>query len=37
MAILKLLQVESPNLFGDYTLIDLPEGGQAATTPHRKV
>jgi thymidylate synthase (FAD) len=37
VAILKLLQVESPNLFGDYTLIDLPEGGQGATTPHRKV
>ncbi len=37
VAMLKILQVESPNLFGDYTLIDLPGGGQAATTPHRKV
>jgi thymidylate synthase (FAD) len=37
LATLKLLQAESPNLFGDYTLIDLPEGGQAASTPHRKV
>jgi hypothetical protein len=37
VAILKLVQAESPNLFGDYTLIDLPEGGQAATTLHRKV
>ena len=37
VAVLKLLQAESPNLFGDYTIIDLPEGGQAATTPHRKV
>ncbi|MBX6312022.1 MAG: FAD-dependent thymidylate synthase [Isosphaeraceae bacterium] len=37
LLILKLLQAESPNLFGDYTLIDLPEGGQAVTTPHRKV
>jgi thymidylate synthase (FAD) len=37
VAILKLLQAESPNLFGDYTLIDLPEGGQAAITSHRKV
>jgi thymidylate synthase (FAD) len=37
VATLKLLQAESPNLFGDYTLIDLPDGGQAATTPHRKV
>jgi thymidylate synthase (FAD) len=37
LAVLKLLQHEAPNLFGDYTLIDLPEGGQAVTTPHRKV
>jgi thymidylate synthase (FAD) len=37
IAILKLLQVESPNLFGDYTLSDLPEGGQTASTAHRKV
>jgi thymidylate synthase (FAD) len=37
VAVLKLLQAESPNLFSDYTLVDLPGGGQAATTPHRKV
>ena len=37
IAVLKLLQAESPNLFGDYTRIDLPEGGQAVSTPHRKV
>ncbi|MEO6811337.1 MAG: FAD-dependent thymidylate synthase [Isosphaeraceae bacterium] len=37
LTVLKLLQAESPNLFGDYQLIDLPEGGQATTTPHRKV
>jgi thymidylate synthase (FAD) len=37
IAMLKILQVESPNLFGDYTLIDLPGGGQTASTPHRKV
>lgn len=37
LSLLKLLQTESPNLFGDYQIIDLPEGGQAATTPHRKV
>jgi thymidylate synthase (FAD) len=37
IAVLKLLQAESPNLFGDYTLIDLHEGGQAVSTPHRKV
>ena len=37
VAILKLLQAESPNLFGDYTIIDLPEGGQTATTTYKKV
>ena len=37
VAVLKLLQADSPNLFGDYTLVDLSDGDQAATTPHRKV
>lgn len=37
IAVLELLQRDSPNLFGDYTLVDLPEGGRAVTTPHRKV
>jgi thymidylate synthase (FAD) len=37
LAMLKVLREESPNLFGDYALVDLPEGGQAADTPHRKV
>jgi thymidylate synthase (FAD) len=37
IAVCKLLKAESPNLFGDYTLIDLPEGGQAVTTEHCKV
>jgi thymidylate synthase (FAD) len=37
IAVFKLLEKEAPNLFGDYTLIDLPEGGQAVTTQHRKV
>lgn len=37
VALLKVLQAESPNLFGDYTLVDLPGGGQSASTPHRKV
>jgi thymidylate synthase (FAD) len=37
VAILKVLQADSPNLFGDYTLTDLPDGGESATTPHRKV
>lgn len=37
VAMLKILQVESPNLFGDYSLVDLPGGGQAVSTPYRKV
>lgn len=37
VAVLRLLQVESPNLFGDYTIAGLPEGGEAASTTHRKV
>jgi thymidylate synthase (FAD) len=37
VVVCKLLQAEAPNLFGDYTLIDLPEGGQAVATEHRKV
>ncbi len=34
---LKVLQADSPNLFGDYTFMELPEGGVAATTTHTKV
>jgi thymidylate synthase (FAD) len=37
IAILKALQAESPNLFGDYEIKDLPEGGQTAVTQHKKV
>jgi thymidylate synthase (FAD) len=37
LAVLKVLQSDSPNLFGDYALVDLPEGGQAVKTAHRKV
>ncbi len=37
VAVCKLMQQEAPNLFGDYSLIDLPEGGQAVTTQFRKV
>lgn len=37
LAMLKLLAEESPNLFGDYRLVDLPEGGHAVTTAFRKV
>ncbi len=37
LAMLKVLQEDSPNLFGDYSLIDLAGGGQAARTSHAKV
>ena len=37
LAMLKILQVESPHLFGDYKMADLPGGGQSASTPYRKV
>jgi len=35
--VLKLLQQDAPNLFGDYQLVPLPDGTQEAATPHRKV
>ena len=37
VAVLERLQAECPNLFGDYSLVDLPEGGRATSTQHRKV
>src|SRR5262249_61228887 len=37
LEVLRVLQSDSPNLFGDYHTIELPEGGQATTTEHRKV
>jgi len=37
VAVLKVLQQESPNLFGDYELTPLPDGTFEATTAHRKV
>jgi thymidylate synthase (FAD) len=37
VAVLRLLQKEAPNLFGDYELVALPDGTFEATTPHRKV
>src|SRR5437870_12551554 len=36
IAVLKVLQQESPNLFGDYELVPLPDGTFEPTTPHRK-
>lgn len=35
--ILRQLQAESPNIFGDYTIRRLPDGTEVADTPHRKV
>lgn len=35
--VLKLLQREAPNIFGDYTLEPLADGTEAARTAHRKV
>jgi thymidylate synthase (FAD) len=35
--VLRLLQQESPHIFGDYGLQPLPDGTFEATTPHRKV
>jgi thymidylate synthase (FAD) len=37
LAILRIVQEDSPNLFGDYSIVDLPDGGHAVTTAHRKV
>jgi hypothetical protein len=37
VAVLALLKLEAPNLFGDYTLVEAPDGSQAVSTPHRKV
>lgn len=37
VAVLRILQTESPNLFGDYQLVDVGDGTQEATTPYRKV
>jgi len=35
--VLRIMQAEAPNLFGDYQLTALPDGTFEATTPHRKV
>jgi thymidylate synthase (FAD) len=37
VAVLRIMQQESPNLFGDYELIPLPDGTHEAVTNHRKV
>ncbi|MCG3178813.1 MAG: Flavin-dependent thymidylate synthase [Phycisphaerae bacterium] len=35
--VLRIMQAEAPNIFGDYRFVDLPDGTQAADTDHRKV
>ena len=35
--VLKIMQAEAPNIFGDYRLEPLPDGTFEATTAHRKV
>lgn len=37
LAVLATLKREAPNLFGDYSVVDLAEGGRAVTTDYRKV
>lgn len=37
VALLRRMQKESPNLFGDYELVPLSDGTFEATTPYRKV
>jgi thymidylate synthase (FAD) len=37
VAVLRIMQAEAPNLFGDYRLVELPDGTFEADTPHRKV
>jgi thymidylate synthase (FAD) len=37
VAVLRLMQKEAPNLFGDYQLEPLPDGTFEATTAYRKV
>jgi len=35
--VLRVMQAEAPNLFGDYQLVPLSDGTFEVTTPHRKV
>jgi thymidylate synthase ThyX len=37
VAVLRVMQTEAPNLFGDYQLVLLPDGTFEAQTAHRKV
>jgi len=37
LQVLRLMQREAPNLFGDYEVVRLPDGTEVARTPHEKV
>jgi thymidylate synthase (FAD) len=37
LQVLTIMKQESPNIFGDYELVPLPDGTMEAVTPHRKV
>jgi thymidylate synthase (FAD) len=37
LAILRIMQKEAPSMFGDYQVVELPDGTQVARTPHEKV
>jgi thymidylate synthase (FAD) len=37
VGVLRIMQREAPNIFGDYQLVPLPDGTFEASTPHRKV
>lgn len=37
VAMLRILQADSPNLFGDYSIVESADSGASVTTPFRKV
>lgn len=37
VALLGMMQLESPNIFGDFTLVPLPDGSMSTQTPNSKV
>jgi thymidylate synthase (FAD) len=37
LQILRIMQKEAPSMFGDYRVVELPDGTQVARTPHEKV
>jgi len=35
--ILRIMQKEAPSMFGDYQVVELPDGTEVARTEHEKV